>query len=236
MQFFENHRFIAHRGLHNDIYPENSLEAFENAIRHGYAFELDIYMTNDGTIVVHHDADLKRSCKKDISIFDLKGEQLKSFHIFGTKSTIPTLQNVLDMTQGKVPILIEIKDAKNWKKIIKPLMTIIKSYKGEVGIHAYHPLILRECYRMNKDIKYSYLCSKLDDINYVSKFIRKLLYSLALFKLSKATYISVKKDEITPKIIKKCNGNILPWVILNNDEANIFKNSSKGIIFENFLP
>ena len=33
---------IAHRGYHNAAIPENSLAAFENAAKNGYAAELDI--------------------------------------------------------------------------------------------------------------------------------------------------------------------------------------------------
>ena len=46
---------IAHRGLHDDNKPENSLSAFKNAIKHGYAIEIDLQMTKDNKIVVFHD-------------------------------------------------------------------------------------------------------------------------------------------------------------------------------------
>ena len=39
--------FIAHRGLHNDIYPENSIGAFTNAINNNYGIELDVHKTKD---------------------------------------------------------------------------------------------------------------------------------------------------------------------------------------------
>lgn len=47
---------IAHRGL-NSIAPEESLEAYSLAVRSGYNdIECDIYFTEDGIPVLHHDA------------------------------------------------------------------------------------------------------------------------------------------------------------------------------------
>ena len=57
-------KYIAHRGLH-DIkkgIPENSMKAFEEAIKKGVAIELDVRLSKDGRVVVFHDKPLKRMC------------------------------------------------------------------------------------------------------------------------------------------------------------------------------
>ena len=43
-------RPIAHRGLWNDKIVENSITAYENATRHGYPIEIDVYLTTDGKL------------------------------------------------------------------------------------------------------------------------------------------------------------------------------------------
>ena len=49
MNLFKN-RFIAHRGLHKSrIIPENSIQAFKNAMEKNYAIEFDINITIDKT-------------------------------------------------------------------------------------------------------------------------------------------------------------------------------------------
>ena len=53
-------RPIAHRGLWNDEIPENSLLAYENAIKHGYPIEIDVHKSKDGVLFVFHDDNLKR--------------------------------------------------------------------------------------------------------------------------------------------------------------------------------
>ncbi|RKR85149.1 glycerophosphoryl diester phosphodiesterase family protein [Mucilaginibacter gracilis] len=53
-------RPIAHRGLHDreNSVPENSMSAFENAIAHNYAIELDVHVTLSHEVVVFHDDSL----------------------------------------------------------------------------------------------------------------------------------------------------------------------------------
>ena len=50
----------AHRGLHSEGIPENSLPAFEKAADGGFGIELDVHASKDGVLVVHHDFDLYR--------------------------------------------------------------------------------------------------------------------------------------------------------------------------------
>ena len=62
---------IAHRGYFNNEagIPENSLPAFQRAIKHGYSIELDVHLTKDEHVVVYHDNGLKRmnGVKKTLS-------------------------------------------------------------------------------------------------------------------------------------------------------------------------
>ena len=58
----------AHRGYHNDVFPENTLAAFENAKNHGYGIELDVQLTKDNICVIAHDFHLLRACGIDKQI------------------------------------------------------------------------------------------------------------------------------------------------------------------------
>ena len=51
----------AHRGLHGNGCPENSMAAFRKALDHGYGIELDVHMLADGNLAVIHDSLLKRT-------------------------------------------------------------------------------------------------------------------------------------------------------------------------------
>ena len=66
----------AHRGLHGDGVPENSMAAFRAALEHGYGIELDIHLLKDGNLAVLHDSLLNRTTGAAGHIEDLTTEQL----------------------------------------------------------------------------------------------------------------------------------------------------------------
>lgn len=59
---FLKQNIIAHRGIHNinKGIPENSLLAFEKAIKNNYIIELDLHILKDRNVVVFHDDNLER--------------------------------------------------------------------------------------------------------------------------------------------------------------------------------
>ena len=53
---------FAHRGLHdNREVPENTLLAIREAHEQGFGSELDVWLTDDNRLIVHHDPTLKRT-------------------------------------------------------------------------------------------------------------------------------------------------------------------------------
>ncbi|MEG1158644.1 MAG: glycerophosphodiester phosphodiesterase family protein, partial [Christensenellaceae bacterium] len=90
----------AHRGLHTDFYPENSLPAFQNAVQNGYAIETDVRLSKDGVIMVFHDSTLLRMTGKAGNLKDYSYAQLRHMHLKGTVYTIPTLEEVLHEVNG----------------------------------------------------------------------------------------------------------------------------------------
>ena len=125
---------IAHRGLWNEMYAENSLGAFKNAIDNSFAFECDIHLTKDKRLVVCHDSDLKRMTGKDGVIEKLTLSEIKDNYTLTDGSKIPTLREVFDLNQERVPMAIELKIYKgNYRRLIKELkkeITVIKDPKN----------------------------------------------------------------------------------------------------------
>ena len=108
---------IAHRGLHNDKYTENGMNAFGNAVRHGLPIELDIHLTKDNQLVVCHDEDLKRTTGTSGIIEDLTLEEIKKYRLLDG-GEIPTFIEVLDFVKEQVPIVVELKVfRKNYKAL-----------------------------------------------------------------------------------------------------------------------
>ena len=120
-------RGIAHRGLHNDKYTENGMNAFSNAVRHDLPIELDIHLTKDNELVVCHDEDLKKTTGKSGIIEDLTLKEIKDNYRLLDGGEIPTLIEVMDFVNERVPLVIELKVyKKNYKALAKKLMEVLK--------------------------------------------------------------------------------------------------------------
>ena len=117
---------IAHRGLHNDKYTENGMNAFGNAIRHNLPIELDIHLTKDNQLVVCHDEDLKRTTGTSGIIEDLTVEEIKKNYRLLDGGEVPTFLEVLDFVKEQVPLVVELKVfRKNYKELSKKVIEVL---------------------------------------------------------------------------------------------------------------
>ncbi|MCH7734315.1 MAG: glycerophosphodiester phosphodiesterase, partial [Chloroflexi bacterium] len=91
---------MAHRGLHSHRLPENTLGAFGAAIEAGFPIELDVQLTADDQMVVHHDTDLRRLSDRPQRVRELTLEQLRQVRIGGTDQHPPGLVETLEFIDG----------------------------------------------------------------------------------------------------------------------------------------
>jgi len=130
----------AHRGLHGEGRPENSMAAFRAALEGGYGIELDIHLLKDGNLAVIHDSALKRTTGADGRVEDLTTEQLKDYHLEGTEETIPTFRELLDLYAGKAPLIVELKPVDgNHAALCDAACTMLESYEGVYCMESFDP-------------------------------------------------------------------------------------------------
>ena len=138
-----NVKYYAHRGFHGEEgIPENSMAAFKKAKELGYGMELDVQLTKDGVMVIHHDYDLKRTCGVNKKIQDLTYRELCRYRLMGTKERIPRFIEVLGEIDGKVPLLIELKMETCNRKLCKKVAKALDRYRGLYCIECFHPYAL----------------------------------------------------------------------------------------------
>lgn len=122
---------FAHRGLHNENRPENSMSAFRAALEAGYGIELDVHLLKDGNLAVIHDAALIRTTGQEGKIEDLTTEQLKNYPLEGTTETIPEFREVLELFSGKAPMIIELKtQGGNHAALTETACRMLENYEG----------------------------------------------------------------------------------------------------------
>lgn len=125
---------ISHRGFRAK-YPENSLLAFEQAVKAGtHALETDVHLTKDDVVVISHDATLKRCFGLDDKIIDRTWDQIKDLRT--TKEPhvpMPRLLDVLDYLAQPgledIWLLLDIKISNNTDDIMRLLGTTIAGAK-----------------------------------------------------------------------------------------------------------
>lgn len=113
----ERMKVWAHRGA-SGYMPENTMEAFELAVRQGAdGIELDVQTANDGELVVMHDESVNRVTDGKGLVKDFSLQQLKELRV-QTPDTqsgiyrIPTLPEVLDLMQkNDMTVNIELKNS-----------------------------------------------------------------------------------------------------------------------------
>lgn len=139
-----SHKSYAHRGLHDDEVPENSLWAFKLARENGFGVELDVQMTKDGQLVVFHDGNLKRMCGKDAFLRDFTFEELQQFRLKDTDEKIPLFKDVLEVL-GDVNLICEIKadNGNSNYEICEKTYNMLMTYKGNFVMESFSPFLVQ---------------------------------------------------------------------------------------------
>jgi glycerophosphoryl diester phosphodiesterase len=102
---------IAHRGLHDMSAGrfENTLSAARAAVAKGFAIEVDLHPSSDGVPMVFHDLTLDRLTSEKGSVRERTAAELGAIAIGGTADMIPTLSQLLEVVDGKVGLVLELK-------------------------------------------------------------------------------------------------------------------------------
>lgn len=229
---------IAHRGLFTDEIPENSIAAFKNAIKNKLAIELDVTALADGTVVVFHDSKLARMTGKDGFISNCQYSEIADLKLSKTDEKIPTLEEALDAIDGKVPVLIEIKNFGEVGKLEKNIWKLLQGYTGEYAIASFNPYTLEWFKNNAPTIKRGQIASffKNKEITGLKRFYLKRM--LCNKKISEPHFIVYNAEDMPNKYLKKYYG-VLPIIACTvkslADEERL-KDYSDNFLFDSYVP
>lgn len=237
---------IAHRGLHSDGVPENSMGAFRAAIAAGYGIECDIQAASDGTPVVFHDDDLTRLTGADGLVRGLAIDALSMLRIMDTDEAIPTLADVLALVGGRVPLLIEIKDqslrsSQDVGGLQEAAAKLIAGYDGPVAVMSFNPHAIAAFHRAAPQVPVGLTTCGFDadDWDMLDAPTRAHLAAIADFDRVGASFISHdRKDLANPAVLAlKARGvPVLTWTIRSPDQERAARAVAQNITFEGYLP
>ena len=160
----KKHRFLierpfAHRGYHSRCLigskksiPENSLGAFRLAIENNLSIEMDIHLTKDLEIIVFHDFFLGRLTTKTGFVSSKNSNYIKQAKLSNNES-VPTIEDALNLIDGRVPILLEIKFSKHLKKNLEVFTRVLEKklegYNGDVALMSFSLDIIKYIRKRN---------------------------------------------------------------------------------------
>ena len=215
---------VAHRGV-PDIYPENTIPAFERAVELGAdSIELDVRLASDHTPMVFHYFYLNEITSVSGTIFDYTCEQLRKVHVIGKNGSdtyqIPTLIEVLESIGGRMGLEIEIKGPEpESAKIIANVLSDYKKIWETMEVTSYEPLLLckfqKECPNIPTDLLFprSESWMKLDVVAYTA---------IQSSQLAGARAVHLHPTQLTGEVVdqvRKNNIEIHAWDV--NDEQSL---------------
>ena len=230
---------IAHRGLHSNGLPENSLGAFIAAAKAGYAIELDVHCSADGKLIVMHDDQTGRVTGKDYLIRDTSSEVLTKLQLEGTQYRVPLLEEALEAVEKKVPVLIEVKTGTSASRIGPILTGVIRDAEMPLAVESFDPRIIGWFKSKQPGIPRGQLCGsfKGEDIPALQKV---LLRTMFLNSLTRPNFISYDINSVSDVFLRIwrriLDVPLILWTVRNQQQLDIARSHHANFIFEGIRP
>jgi len=236
-------RYIAHRGLFDNEqdHPENTLPAFARAVEAGYGIELDVRLTKDGKLVVAHDTGLARLCDEDIAIRDLTLDELRAYHVLKSAQTIPLFSEVLDLIDGRVPLIVELKPEQDVAETCRLTDETLRSYAGTYCIECFDPRVLLWYRRHRPGVIRGQLAEDFAAGTATkSRLVNWALTAMAFNVATWPDFIAYNRAQANRFALRfwhavlRCT--LVAWTIKAQDELDAARRRFTVFIFDSFIP
>jgi glycerophosphoryl diester phosphodiesterase len=136
---------IAHRGA-SAFAKENTIESFEKAIDLMVdMIEFDVRRTKDQALIVHHDKLIKGKPVKELTYDEI------SRMTIGQEFSVPTFEEVLKCTSGKIKLDVEIKEEGYEQEVVELLSRYFR--KDQFVITSFYDPCIKRIKDNHPDIK-----------------------------------------------------------------------------------
>lgn len=237
---------LAHRGLHaGPACPENSAAAMQAALDHGYGIELDVQISADGRAMVFHDDTLDRLTPASGFTSSMRAAELARLPLAGGTQTIPTLQDVLRLVSGKVPLLIEIKDqdhalGPDIGALEQAVAKDLRGYNGPVAVMSFNPASSLAMAKLAPDVPRGLTTCAFTPAEWPDVPENRLaeLAKLDWDHTVGATFISHDRNDLSnPRVaeLRATGLAILCWTIRSQEQENAARQLADNVTFEGYL-
>ena len=234
--------YFAHRGLHDNASdaPENSMAAFRKAVEAGLGMELDVQVTKDGVPVIFHDFKLNRICKAEGKITGCTYEELQTYRLCDSKERIPKLSELLEMVDGKAPLIVEIKAETANVSCCAGIDRMLRAYRGAYCIESFNPFVLWWFRRNHRDVVRGQLSSNFRREGEYWNILYFLMTHLLFNFLTKPDFIAYNhkfSEEPGRRICRRLYRHpAAAWTVRSQQDLEALKGEYDVFIFDSFLP
>ncbi|MGR3364804.1 MAG: glycerophosphodiester phosphodiesterase family protein [Maritimibacter harenae] len=237
---------LAHRAYHDAAAgrPENSRAAVRAAVAAGYGIEIDVQLSRDEVAMVFHDYDLARLTGEKGPVRQRTAEDLAGIRLTGGDEGIPTLSEILALVDGRVPVLIEIKDqdgamGPNVGPLEAAVADAVTAYAGPVAVMSFNPHAVAEMARLAPDVPRGLTtCAfSAEDWPILNATTRTLLARIPDFDRVGATFISHDARDLraeTVAVLKARGVPVLCWTVRSPEAETQAREIADNITFEGY--
>lgn len=233
-------RPIAHRGLHRGSeVPENSQPAFEAAIDAGLPIELDVQLTADSQLVVHHDKNLGRLTEETGPVRGRSLDELTAMTVAGGEHRIMSFREVLRFVDGRVPLLVEVKSGEAKQDRAAAVAQDLTDYTGEFAVQSFDPFIIGWFRKNAPEILRGQISGSFSQQKNLSLLSKKARQNLVLNVVSRPHFIAYELAFIGPKkaaALRRLGKPLLLWTITTEEQRRKAELLGDNFIFEGFAP
>lgn len=234
-------RDYAHRGLWNAERPENSLAAFAAARDAGYGIELDVHLTADGHLVVHHDDSLKRMCGRDIRIGESTMADVCACCLKDTDEHVPTFDEVLAAVGGKIPMIVELKTENNVDALCRAVSERMRRYEGAWCMESFDPRAVRWFRKNAAHVIRGQLANggsilKEKPGKRLGLFVLKSQLGNLLGRPDFIAYQAATDNNLPMKLVRLMKSLLVCWTIRSQEMMDRQRGRYDIQIFEGFIP
>ena len=216
------------------------MSAFRAALEHGYGIELDVHLMKDGNLAVIHDSSLKRTAGVDVKIEELTLAELDQYRLSNGEK-IPLFRDVLELYQGKAPLIVEVKEAKNCDALCAAVAEMLDGYEGPYCVESFHP----QCVYWFKKNRLAFIRGQLTEDYFKSPIPLPWLLKFVLVNQLEnfltlpdfTAYRCSDRDHFSNKVVRGLWGvQGVTWTLRTKEDFDAAVREGWLPIFENFEP
>lgn len=229
---------FAHRGLHDDSRPRNSLPAIVAAADAGYGIEFDVHLSSDGVPFISHDPDTLADTGTHLLIGATRAAELRGLTFSDTTVPLATLDDVIGHVPATTPLLVEVKPTRRVGETLRAVTDRLAGRASTVAVQSFQPSVVHAVRRHHPAFAAGQLAEAANGRMplYEQWYWRTLVSNAWVRPHFLAVYLSALTEPAVRFWRERLDIPVLGWTVTDQPEADLCRRAGAGMIFERVRP